>query len=308
MNFIGKTFASRIADGLLAMDVEKDLLNFVGQLETPPSKVSHQVFMQHACSQSDLGDTKFVIQFRSKTAELLYFNKLDKAEWSSLKEIVKITTKHSASVVFGGNVFEAIAHRVIPTRSIHQLYRMAKVLKKQPKQQREEEESRTNHFDSYITVEESPETIEVDFLRSESVLFTMSAPPIIELSKYYQGCKSTPLIDGFLLHQTNTGITVYLIQISTSQKKESHSLVKGPLLVTGIVNRVKSCLKHPVTIRFVLVGPASDVLGLEPKPTWHLPDFKTLGNPYEVYRCDIPIPEQTPLRSVFFPLSGSNLS
>lgn len=248
--------------------------------------------MQHAPVQTDLEDTKFKIYYRTKSTQDLFLKKLDHYQWANLKSVLDTTVENFASQPFSGDVFEIIAHKLIPTLSGQTLYSMTKEIQIQPKKKQKRDGQK--RLERYLSVEESPETIEaVNFVRRTSVDFTDSVPAAIGPNSYYRGCKTTPLIDSFLLCQTDTGVILYLMRIITSLKKDKISLDKGAELVVNILGKVKTQFNCAVTVCFVLIGPASDI-GLESNPTWKLPDSGTIGSDYKVYQCDIQIPNILP--------------
>jgi hypothetical protein len=61
------------------------------------------------------------------------------------------------------------------------------------------------------------------------------APPTIELNVYYQGGRTTPLIDAFFVQKEEGGDQpiLYLVQLSISKKKESKAPA-GQALVRDI--------------------------------------------------------------------------
>lgn len=256
-----------------------NLLELVGPLKTPTSRLSQEVFMQHALSQNNIEDTKFVLHFKTKYAEKFYLEQLD---WPNLLDLLRVTTSYSEAHSLAGVVFETVAHKVVPTLSRVTLFRMTG----QPKKEK------TDHHLSAKT------SIIVDFARTDTISFNFSVPEIIRLSYYYRGCRISP-IDGFLLSKTKARktkkarIILYLLQFTTTQK-ERRSFIKGSQLVTEIVNRMTLTYRLPITIRFVLVGCAADAFEVEPEQSWELPDPATLAFRYEVYSCKIPIPRYLP--------------
>lgn len=269
--------------------------------------------MEHALSDDGYGDTKFVLQFRTMGAETLCLKMLEQNHWADLRDLLVTTLSHPESRSVGGNVFEGAAHRIIPTLFSLKLFKMddrkvvrvleapprkvsrkvsRKALKKVPKKV---EVKKVEASESpFVLYNRTASMLEVDFKREHTTSFTYTAPHNIELDHYYRGCRTTPLIDGFLVHREKGKFFLYLIQITTSEKKESLSLVKGPALVKTIVQNLKLKSRLPVKLRFVLIGPTADISGAERLQTWKLPSHRHFHSPYEVYAGTIPIPHHPP--------------
>lgn len=209
------------------------------------------------------------------------------------------TEKYSATHSMAGGVFEAVIHKVLPTCPNLTLFQMVR--------EPEKEKGDSNTFVRYLSLTQSSKKIRVNFVRTDTIPFIRSAPNHIQLPFYYKGCRTTPLIDSFLLRKNDTSVIVYLLQIVASQKKETHSLIGGPQLVTGIIENVKLAYSLPITLRFVLVEPAEDIPGVEPKHSWELPHPDVLCHSYEVYRCNIPIPDRLLVLRHVFPSQGVTL-
>lgn len=241
--------------------------------------------MQHAALQIDLEDTRFVTHFRTKSSQEAFLRKIEHYQWPELKSVLDFTLENFANQPLSVHMFAIVAHKVIPTLSSQTLCRMIQV----------DTKKHNTKFHRY-RLAESPETVEVNFMRRTSVDFTDSAPIAINSNTYYRGCKMTPLIDSFLVYQTDSSATLYLIRILTSKKTNKVSAVQGLDLVTAILKKVTSQISPSVTIRFVIVGPMPGILDLGQELSsddWKLPEFKTS---HEVYRCEIQIPGLLPNR------------
>lgn len=262
------------------------LLGLIGPLKMVMSPLSYQVFMLHALPQNDLENTRFILSFRTKDAENFFIEGLD---WPNLLEVLRIIKKYREARSLGSSIFEAVAHKVLPTFVGVPLIRM----RDNPTKEKAETFIRylaVNTLDSLT----SPKT-RVDFAQTDIISFEFSAPQRIQLSYYYKGCRMTPIIDGFFLSKTQARITLYLLRITTSQKKGFHTLINGSQLITDIIAEVERTYQLPLSVRFVLVGLVGDVFTVQPEQSWELPHPDLLGFPYEVYQCEIPIPDNEPI-------------
>lgn len=259
--------------------------------------ISHRVFMQHALPQgsSDLCPTSFVIHFRTMYAETACLVMLESIFWSGLNEVLRVTLTYPGSRSVAGNLFEGAVHKNIHIFPSSQLTRMTSKVESPPARPAKKSMGKsTKNPPKFETFHLSETLVKVDFKRLEVVNFTFEAPNQMNEDTYYRGCRTTALIDGFLLSTSRVAINVYLLQITTSEKKESHSLKRGPHLIAQIVRNIKSSFKRklPVKLHFVLVGPSEDLRG-ESDQTWKLPTKEILGFSYEVYYCTLQLPNNS---------------
>lgn len=278
--FEHETAQSREALGV--MPSSDLLLDVVDRSARGKDRLSYQVFAQHALpSLNTLAETKFVIHFRSNHAEKCYLGGSNVSE--NLTELFKIAAKYPTAATMGGNVFDGVIQKVLPTLDEVELFPMTT----------ESIPEDTTKFVQYYPDQSARATrdcIKVKFARNLVCPFTSSCPPLPEETYYYEGGTTTPLIDGFFLSNKDGGeITVYFIQISTSLKKESRCSSRGLLLVEEIISAVSLTSHLAVRIAFVLVVPKG-VHEQESVPTWAIPRMKGFCD-LQVYQCYVAIPD-----------------
>lgn len=291
INLTGEIFHTCIREGIQQMSIAQHFLRVALDSDPDVMAISHRVFMQHALPQSktDYTDTSFEVHFRTIHAEFTCLYELERTLWSDLNEVLRVTLSHAGSRSLAGNLFEGAVHKNIPRLPSLKLIRMVSMAKKKilpSKKNGKKKGLRTPSQGQFETFHLSEMQDEVDFKRLEVENFTFDAPEHINLDLYYRGCRTTALIDGFLLGKRKGKIDVYFLQITTSEKKDSHSLKRGPQLIANIIEKIRSSFKLPVNLHFVLVGPSEEVAG-EKEPKWRLPNAETLGFSYDVYYCKL---------------------
>lgn len=228
MNPAGAEFESAVQRGIQRMTLSGGLTDFVDYMTVQALRLSHGVFMEHAVWQErdNLSNTSFIVQFRTWKAETSCIEHVVKTKWAHLKAVLEITLKNSETRGVAGNLFEAVAHQTIPTQFTAPLEELT--LYERSKSKRKSASGLDSRFNSYYN-SAIARRFKVDFEREEVVNFDFHAPKRIKENCYYRGCRTTPLIDAFLVQKTDGGrMILYFLQISTSEKKESTALIQGP--------------------------------------------------------------------------------
>ncbi|KAF5343283.1 hypothetical protein D9757_015341 [Collybiopsis confluens] len=225
------------------------------------------------------------------------------------------------SRILAGNVFEAIVHKSLPNLSTDLIFvpmtpseaegehvseednikgeeakkggsekkqkdkegtKQKDEREKKPKEQKEEAKEKRLPLFAYKVVAED-KRLPIDFKAGRRRMHKFT-PPIsvgINPNAYYQGSRTTPLIDAFIL-LTDKSVAqevLYFFQYTISKKKDSGSL-KGYNMVTDIYYHLRR--KYPLlVVRFVLLQPYSS-----DNTVWRLPDFDF---EYSVYYTGFPI-------------------
>ncbi|KAJ3718089.1 hypothetical protein DFJ43DRAFT_1098322 [Lentinula guzmanii] len=231
------------------------ITDFIGTAASNRSDLSHKVCTAHAVPQlaKDTKHSRFVISFKTRFIEGLFLQRFQSLAWADLIELLQITQAVPAARALEGNIFESVAHRLLPDQKNIEL----RIMK---------EQSRTDRGVTYVNTDKP--TVFVDFCRNVSLPFGPSPPPNIQTSAYYEASHNTPLVDGFVIEAKTGVVHLYFIQLSVSQKKGN--LAPGGLpLVNAIVEMVRKIFPHPhvVVTNFVLVHPADS----KSIPSWRLP-------------------------------------
>lgn len=266
------------------MRLASSLRQILGQ-DNSDSSISHRAFVLHARPQStdDSKDTTFLIHYKSYITQDVFEQALLRGSWGDLQEVLLVTSEHSQAHSLEGNMFEAVVHNILPGIENLDICLMTKGAKQ-------------GDFYTY-KLGESPQSLSVNFRRSFRHKFTTSVPPQIDLQNYYQGSRTTPLIDGFIVRQGTRNVELYLIQITVTQYKKNRS-ASGKALVDAIAAKVTARFatkSKPLRIFFVMIQPTfhdkARALHTDLSPAWQLP---ISTEPYRVYHCYLGLPTVAP--------------
>jgi hypothetical protein len=278
-----KQITSDIQRGLVKSHLHRVLVEGI-TAESSSSKVSHRVFMQHAneTNSQDLSTTSFTTYFVTDYAEKYFLQSLEKAEWSGLKEVLRIMDSHPGAHVMQGKIFEPLVHMVLchSEEPVH----LVSMQFTQP-------DNRSTTF----KVDNSSVSFSYLFQRTQMTQFSTTAPSRIQSDHYYQGTNSTPLIDAFVIQHAGRETTLYFIQITVAHRKISDAQ-SGPKLVEAIIKTTEHCLKRKVKVRFVLIEPGFGIRAITgPTTSWKFAVWPVEGQrEFDVYVGTVVLPNAPP--------------